>query len=71
MLSDILIPMLELRGSPYPMEDYLSALRLLEDVTGDVDVVIPGHGAIGGADQVPARIAQDRAYVQAPRVGDT
>ena len=70
MLSDILIPMLDLRGSPDPMEDYLSALRLLEDVAGGVDVVIPGHGAIGGADQVPARIAQDRAYVQALRDGD-
>ena len=52
-------------------ERIAAALRLPEDVTGGVDVVIPGHGAIGGADQVPARIAQDRAYVQAPRVGDT
>jgi glyoxylase-like metal-dependent hydrolase (beta-lactamase superfamily II) len=69
MLSDILIPMLDLRGSADPIEDYLAALRLLEDVAGDVDVVIPGHGAIGGADQVPARIAQDRAYVYALRDG--
>jgi glyoxylase-like metal-dependent hydrolase (beta-lactamase superfamily II) len=67
MLSDILIPMLDLRGSADPIEDYLAALRLLEDVAGDVDVVIPGHGAIGGADQVPGRIAQDRAYVHALR----
>jgi hypothetical protein len=36
-------------------------------VAGDVDVVIPGHGWIGGADQVCDRIAQDRAYVQALR----
>jgi glyoxylase-like metal-dependent hydrolase (beta-lactamase superfamily II) len=69
MLSDILIPMLDLRGSADPIEDYLAALRLLEDVAGDVDVVIPGHGAIGGADQVPARIAQDRAYLHALRDG--
>jgi len=55
MLSDILIPMLDLRGSPDPMEDYLSALRLLEDVAGGVDVVIPGHGAIGGARLRPRR----------------
>jgi glyoxylase-like metal-dependent hydrolase (beta-lactamase superfamily II) len=67
MLSDILIPMLDLRGSADPIEDYLAALRLLEDVAGDVDVVIPGHGAIGGADQVPERIAHDRAYVHALR----
>ena len=45
-----------------------------------MDVVIPGHGSIGGADQVRARIDQDRAYVQAlaeggivddPRLGPT
>ena len=70
MLSDILIPMLDLRGSADPVGDYLSALRLLEDATRDVDVVIPGHGATGAADQVSARIAQDRAYVQALRDGD-
>ena len=51
-------------------ERIAAALRLLEDVTGGVDVVIPGHGAIGAADQVSARIAQDRAYVQALRDGD-
>ena len=70
MLSDILIPMLDLRGSADPIEDYLAALRLLEDVAGDVDVVIPGHGSVGGADQVPARIDQDRAYVHALRDAD-
>jgi len=67
MLSDVLIPMLDLSGSVDPIEDYLTALRLLEGVAGNVDVVIPGHGSIGGADQVPARIAQDRAYVHALR----
>ena len=70
MLSDVLIPMLNLNSSTDPIEDYLAALRLLEGVTGDVDVVIPGHGAIGGADQVPARIDQDRAYVHALRDAD-
>jgi glyoxylase-like metal-dependent hydrolase (beta-lactamase superfamily II) len=53
-----------------PIEDYLAALRLLEDVAGDVDVVVPGHGSIGGAEQVAARIDQDRAYVQALRDDD-
>jgi hypothetical protein len=38
-------------------------------VADDVDVLIPGHGSIGGADQVRARIEQDRAYVQALRDG--
>jgi glyoxylase-like metal-dependent hydrolase (beta-lactamase superfamily II) len=78
MLSDVLIPMLDLNDTADPIEDYLAALRLLEGVAGDVDVLVPGHGSIGGADQVHARIDQDRAYVHAlcdahvpndPRVG--
>jgi glyoxylase-like metal-dependent hydrolase (beta-lactamase superfamily II) len=66
-LSDVLIPMLDLNDTADPIEDYLAALRLLEGVAGDVDVVVPGHGSIGGADQVRARIDQDRAYVHALR----
>ena len=68
MLSDVLIPMLDLNDTADPIQDYLAALRLLEGVAGDVDVVIPGHGSIGGVDQVHARIEQDRAYVDALRV---
>jgi glyoxylase-like metal-dependent hydrolase (beta-lactamase superfamily II) len=67
MLSDVLIPMLDLNDTADPIEDYLAALRLLEGVAGDVDVLVPGHGSIGGADQVRARIDQDRAYVHALR----
>jgi glyoxylase-like metal-dependent hydrolase (beta-lactamase superfamily II) len=67
MLSDVLIPMLDLNDTADPIEDYLAALRLLEGVAGDVEVLIPGHGSIGGADQVHARIDQDRAYVHALR----
>ena len=67
MLSDVLIPMLDLNGTADPVEDYLAALRLLEDAAGDVDVLVPGHGSIGGADQVRARIDQDRAYLRALR----
>jgi glyoxylase-like metal-dependent hydrolase (beta-lactamase superfamily II) len=66
MLSDVLIPMLDLSAAD-PIEDYLAALRLLEGVAGHVDVLIPGHGSVGGADQLRARIDQDRAYVQALR----
>jgi glyoxylase-like metal-dependent hydrolase (beta-lactamase superfamily II) len=65
MLSDVLVPMLDLNGTADPIDDYLAALRLLEGAAGDVDVVIPGHGSIGGADQVRVRIDQDRAYVRA------
>jgi glyoxylase-like metal-dependent hydrolase (beta-lactamase superfamily II) len=67
MLSDVLIPMLDLNGTADPLEDYLVALRLLDGVAGDVDVLVPGHGSTGGADQVQARVDQDRAYVQALR----
>jgi glyoxylase-like metal-dependent hydrolase (beta-lactamase superfamily II) len=65
MLSDVLIPFLDLNATADPVEDHLAALDLLESVEGDVDVVIPGHGSVGGADQVRARIDQDRAYLQA------
>jgi glyoxylase-like metal-dependent hydrolase (beta-lactamase superfamily II) len=67
MLSDVLIPMFDLSGAADPVGDYLAALRLFEGIAGDVDVLVPGHGSIGGADQVPARIDQDRAYVHAVR----
>ena len=70
MLSDVLIPMLDLNDTADPIEDYLAALRLLEGAAGDVDVLVPGHGSIGGADQVHARIDQDRAYVHALRDAD-
>ncbi|MFF3494366.1 MBL fold metallo-hydrolase [Streptomyces sp. NPDC002795] len=67
MLSDVLIPMLD--DSADPVEDYLVGLRRLEDAAGDVGVVIPGHGSVGRAGQVRARIDQDRAYVHALRDG--
>jgi glyoxylase-like metal-dependent hydrolase (beta-lactamase superfamily II) len=67
MLSDVLIPMLDVNAPEDPIEDYLAALRLLEGVAGDVDVVVPGHGSVGEADQVRTRIDQDRAYVHALR----
>jgi glyoxylase-like metal-dependent hydrolase (beta-lactamase superfamily II) len=68
MLSDILMPMPDL-GAADPIEDYLVGLQLLEGVAADVDVLIPGHGSIGGADQVRARVDLDRAYVEALRDG--
>lgn len=79
MLSDVLIPFLDLDAAD-PTGDYLAGLRRLEAVADEVDVVIPGHGSVGGADQVRARIDQDCAYVHAlrdgrgstdPRVGPT
>ncbi|MCG5213316.1 MBL fold metallo-hydrolase [Streptosporangium sp. KLBMP 9127] len=70
MLSDVLVPGLDdLNDTNDPIEEYLVGLRLLEGVAGDVDVVVPGHGSVGGADQVHARIELDRAYVLALREG--
>jgi glyoxylase-like metal-dependent hydrolase (beta-lactamase superfamily II) len=69
MLSDVLIPFLDLSGAADPVEDHLVALRLLEEVAGDADVLVPGHGSVGGADQAQARIERDRAYVLALREG--
>jgi glyoxylase-like metal-dependent hydrolase (beta-lactamase superfamily II) len=65
MLSDVLIPMLDLNAAEDPIEDHLAALRLLEGVAGAVDVVVPGHGSVGGAEQLRIRIDQDRAYLHA------
>jgi glyoxylase-like metal-dependent hydrolase (beta-lactamase superfamily II) len=68
LLSDVLIPMLDVNAAD-PIEDYLAALRLLDGVADEVEVVVPGHGSVGGADQVHARIDQDRAYLHAVRDG--
>jgi len=51
------------------MKDGMQGKPGTRGVADDVDVLIPGHGSIGGADQVRARIEQDRAYVQALRDG--
>ncbi|WP_432893455.1 MBL fold metallo-hydrolase [Kribbella sp. CA-245084] len=78
MLSDVLIPMLDVTGEPDPIEEYLAALRLFDEVAAHVQFVVPGHGSVGGADELRTRIAQDRTYVQAlhdareltdPRIG--
>jgi len=69
LLSDILIPLLDLSGAVDPIEDHLDALRLVEGVVGDVDIVVPGHGFVCGTDQARARIALDRAYLHALRDG--
>lgn len=68
MLSDVLIPMLDVSAAD-PIDDYLAGLRLLEGVADDVGVVIPGHGSVGGTQQARARIELDRAYVHALRDG--
>ncbi|MEU4695221.1 MBL fold metallo-hydrolase [Actinoplanes sp. NPDC023714] len=69
MLSDVLIPMLDIEDAADPVGDYLAALDLLETVADDAAVVVPGHGSVGGAGEARARIARDRAYVLALRDG--
>jgi glyoxylase-like metal-dependent hydrolase (beta-lactamase superfamily II) len=69
LLSDVLIPMFDLDGTADPLGDYLAALALLEEAASDALVVIPGHGAVGGPGAVEARIARDRAYVEALQDG--
>lgn len=68
MLSDILMPFLDLQAEN-PIEDYLAALRMFESEADDVEVVIPGHGSVGGAEELRSRIGRDRAYVETLRDG--
>jgi glyoxylase-like metal-dependent hydrolase (beta-lactamase superfamily II) len=67
MLSDILMPMLDLRGQGNPVQDYLDALTRFDDIAAEADHVVPGHGSPGSGDAIRRRIDQDRAYVIALR----
>lgn len=69
MLSDVLVPMLDVRGATDPIGDHLAALDLLERAAVHVDVVVPGHGSVGDAAALRERIALDRAYLAALRSG--
>jgi glyoxylase-like metal-dependent hydrolase (beta-lactamase superfamily II) len=66
MLSDELVPMLDPRR-PGQVAAYAEALDLLAEVA--VEVVVPGHGSVARGDEVAARLAADRAYVEALRRG--
>ena len=70
MVSDLLIPLLDFNDTADPIADYLAGLELLEDMATEIDVFVPGHGSIGGRDQLHARIELDRAYVQSLRDAD-
>lgn len=72
MLSDVFVPMLDdFSDTNDPVEEYLLGLQVLEDVAEEVDIVVPGHGSVGAAGQLRARIDQDRAYLHALRDGRT
>ncbi len=68
MLSDILIPMLNLFATN-PLADYLAALDLIEGIADDITVVVPGHGSVSRGDELFARIARDRRYLNSTHEG--
>jgi glyoxylase-like metal-dependent hydrolase (beta-lactamase superfamily II) len=69
MLSDVLIPLLDARR-PDQVGAYETALDRLEEAATQADVVVPGHGAVAEGPEVAARVAADRAYIDALRRGE-
>src|SRR5947199_7505847 len=69
MLSDVLIPLLDPRR-PGQVDAYEAALDRLGEAARYVDVVVPGHGAVAEGAEVAARLAADRAYIDALRRGE-
>jgi glyoxylase-like metal-dependent hydrolase (beta-lactamase superfamily II) len=69
MLSDVLIPLLDPRR-PGQVDAYATALDRLGEAVRRVDVVVPGHGAVAQGPEVAARLAADRAYIDALRLGE-
>jgi hypothetical protein len=69
MLSDVLIPLFDPRG-PDQVGAYETALDRLDEAARQVDVVVPGHGAVAEGPEVSARLTADRAYVEALRRGE-
>ncbi len=68
MLSDVLIPLFDSRQTDQ-LGAYETALDRLGEAAGHVDVVVPGHGAVAEGPEVAARLAADRAYIEALRRG--
>jgi glyoxylase-like metal-dependent hydrolase (beta-lactamase superfamily II) len=69
MLSDVLLPIFDPRQDDQ-LSAYETALDRLGEAVERVTVVVPGHGAVAHGSEVPARLAADRAYVDALRRGD-
>jgi glyoxylase-like metal-dependent hydrolase (beta-lactamase superfamily II) len=68
MLSDVLIPLFDVRQDDQ-LGAYETALDRLDEAAGDIDVVVPGHGAVANGPEVAARLAADHAYIDALRRG--
>jgi glyoxylase-like metal-dependent hydrolase (beta-lactamase superfamily II) len=69
MLSDVLIPLFDPRQDDQ-LGAYETALGRLAEATKQIDVVVPGHGAVAEGPEVAARLAADRAYIKALRRGE-
>lgn len=64
MFSDVLIPMLDGRRPGQPAV-YRAALERLAEASTGIDVLVPGHGTVARGREVAARVAADRAYLDA------
>ena len=69
MLSDVLVPILDPRR-PDQLDAYAAALDRLAEAAKSVDVLVPGHGTVAEGPEVAARLAVDRAYIDALRRGE-
>ena len=69
MFSDVLIPLLDARR-PDQVGAYEAALERLSAAARNVDVLVPGHGAVAEGPEVAARLAADHAYIDALRRGE-
>ena len=69
MLSDVLIPLFDSRQADQ-MGAYETALDRLDGAARHVNVAVPGHGAVAEGPEVAARLAADRAYIDALRRGE-
>jgi glyoxylase-like metal-dependent hydrolase (beta-lactamase superfamily II) len=69
MLSDVVIPLLD-ADRPDQVSAYETALDRLDEAARHVELVVPGHGAVAEGPEVAARLAADRAYIDALRRGE-
>ena len=69
MFSDVLIPLFDPRQADQ-VGAYETALDRLGEAAEQVDVMVPGHGAVAEGPEVAARVAADRAYIDALRRGE-
>ncbi|WP_410614767.1 MBL fold metallo-hydrolase [Amycolatopsis sp. lyj-109] len=69
LLSDVLIPLLDPRRDEQPAA-YRAVLDRLEKAAEHAEVLIPGHGAVARNQEIAARFAVDRAYLDALQRGE-